>query len=55
MPAKKKSGSRKGDVGSRVATIKYSAKRKNIPPAGLEAQGEVRETPTFRHHYNPVC
>ena len=53
MPAKKKSGSRKGDVGSRVASIKYSAKRKNIPPAGLEAQGEVRETPTFRHHYNP--
>ena len=48
-----KSGSRKGNVGSRVATIKYSAKRKNIPPAGLEAQGEVRETPTFRHHYNP--
>ena len=53
MPAKRKSGSRKGDVGSNVATIKYTAKRKNIPPAGLEAQGEVRETPTFRYHYNP--
>ena len=53
MPAKRKSGSRKGDVGSHVATIKYDAKRKNIPPAGLEAQGEVRETPTFRYHYNP--
>ena len=53
MPAKKRSGGRKGEVGSRIATIKYSAKRKNIPPAGLEAQGEVRETPTFHYHYNP--
>ena len=53
MPAKRKSGTRKGDVGSHVAAIKYTAKRKNIPPAGLEAQGEVRETPTFRYHYNP--
>ena len=53
MPAKRKSGSHKGNVESHVATIKYAAKRKNIPPAGLEAQGEVRETPTFRYHYNP--
>ena len=53
MPPKRKSGSRKGDVGRHVATIKYAAKRKNIPPAGLEAQGEVRETPTFRYDYNP--
>ena len=53
MPTKKQSGSRKRDVGSHVATIKYAAKRKNIPPAGLEAQGEVRETPTFRYDYNP--
>ena len=53
MSTEKKSVGRKGGVGSRVATIKYNAKRKNIPPAGLEAQGEIRETPTFRHHYNP--
>ena len=53
MPTKRRSGSRRSKVGSRVATITYNAKRKNIPPAGLEAQGEVRETPTFRHHYNP--
>ena len=53
MATKGTSRRRKGGVGSRVATIKYAAKRKNIPPAGLEAQGEVRETPTFRHHYNP--
>ena len=31
MPNKKQSESRKGDVGSHVATIKYAAKRKNIP------------------------
>ena len=53
MSTEKKSVGRKGGAGSRVATIKYSAKRKNIPPAGLEAQGEIRETPTFRHQYNP--
>ena len=53
MPTKKKSGIRKGDARSHVATIKYAAKRKNIPPAGLEAQGELRETPTFRYDYSP--
>ena len=53
MPTKKQSGNRKGDVGSRVGTIKYSAKRKNIPPAGLEAQGEVRDTAALRYEYNP--
>ena len=36
-----------------VASITYPAKRKNIPPAGLEAQGVVRETPTVRYDYNP--
>ena len=53
MATKKTKEIRKGDVRSHVATIKYAAKRKNIPPAGLEAQGEVRETPTFRYDYNP--
>ena len=53
MPTKKKSGIRKGDARSHVATLKYAAKRKNIPPAGLEAQGELRETPTFRYDYSP--
>ena len=36
-----------------VRSITYPAKRKNIPPAGLEAQGVVRETPTVRYDYNP--
>ena len=29
------------------------AKRKNIPPAGLAAQGEIRERPEIEYSYNP--
>jgi adenine-specific DNA-methyltransferase len=29
------------------------AKRKNIPPAGLAAQGEIREKPPIGYSYNP--
>ncbi|MCE2917399.1 MAG: site-specific DNA-methyltransferase, partial [Rubrivivax sp.] len=36
-----------------VKTITHRAKRKNIPPAGLEAQGRVEEAPTVRFEYNP--
>jgi adenine-specific DNA-methyltransferase len=36
-----------------VQTLKHSAKRKNIPPAGLEAQGVVQEAPKLRYEYNP--
>lgn len=36
-----------------VALIKHAAKRKNIPAAGLEAQGRIEESPRIRHHYNP--
>ena len=36
-----------------VAAITYAAKRKNIPPAGLEAHGVVREKPKVRHEFNP--
>ena len=39
--------------GDAVASIKYAAKRKNIPPSGLAAQGEVRETATVRYEFNP--
>ena len=31
----------------------YGAKRKNIPPAGLAAQGMVREKPKVRYEFNP--
>jgi adenine-specific DNA-methyltransferase len=29
------------------------AKRKNIPPAGLAAQGEIREKPKIEYSHNP--
>lgn len=36
-----------------IQTIKYPAKRKNLPPAGLEAQGRIQDAPRIRHEYNP--
>jgi adenine-specific DNA-methyltransferase len=36
-----------------VQTTRHRAKRKNIPPAGLEAQGRVEEAPKLRFEYNP--
>jgi len=36
-----------------VLATRHRAKRKNIPPAGLEAQGRVEEAPRVRHEYNP--
>jgi hypothetical protein len=36
-----------------VGTVKHRAKRKNIPPAGLEAQGRVEDAPKVRLDYNP--
>ncbi|MGH6864695.1 MAG: site-specific DNA-methyltransferase [Methyloceanibacter sp.] len=36
-----------------VTAIKHAAKRKNIPPAGLEAQGRVEEAQRIRYDYNP--
>jgi adenine-specific DNA-methyltransferase len=38
------------------AVIDYrheDAKRKNIPPAGLAAQGKIREKPKIQYAYNP--
>ena len=51
MPRKKNPTGAKDKAG--VASITYAAKRKNIPPAGLEAQGVVRETPRLRYEFNP--
>ena len=36
-----------------VASYKYPTKRKNIPPAGLAAQGTLQEAPRLRYEYNP--
>src|SRR5436190_9837273 len=40
-------------AGEAITSIKYPTKRKNIPPAGLEAQGVVRKAPRIRYEYNP--
>ena len=44
---------KKAPAGAAVTSIQYSAKRKNIPPAGIEAHGVVRETPPVRYSHNP--
>lgn len=36
-----------------VSTLRYAAKRKNIPAAGLEAQGRIQEVAKIKHEYNP--
>ena len=36
-----------------VTSIQYSATRKNIPLAGLESHGRVREAPPLHYQYNP--
>jgi adenine-specific DNA-methyltransferase len=38
---------------SSVVDYRYDAKRKNIPPAGLAAQGRVREAPRMSFAYEP--
>jgi adenine-specific DNA-methyltransferase len=54
VPRKKKTDSAStSNAGDVITSIKYPAKRKNIPPAGLEAQGVLREAPLIRHQYNP--
>ena len=59
MPGRKKTvKTTAGAAHEAVASLKYPATRKNIPPAGLEAQGFVREEAPiyFRHdpHLPPV-
>ncbi len=42
------------DLSSSLTDYRHTgAKRKNIPPAGLAAQGQVREVPKHRYEYNP--
>ena len=52
MPRKRSSLSSEKSV-EQVASIKYPAKRKNIPSAGLEAHGRIEEAPKIRYEYNP--
>ncbi len=41
------------DIKEKVIVYKYPSKRKNIPPAGLEAQGVIEEAQRIRYEYNP--
>ncbi len=36
-----------------ATAYRHTAKRKHIPPAGLAAQGEIKETPKLQFAYNP--
>lgn len=36
-----------------VQSVKHNARRKNIPPAGIEAQGQVQDAARVRFEYNP--
>lgn len=49
---KRRQASAKDTVES-VKSLRYPAKRKNIPLAGLEAHGKVKEVPAMQHAFNP--
>ena len=55
MPRTKKprAGRARDSGGAAVTSLTYTAKRKNLPPAGIEAHGVVREAPVVRHAFNP--
>ena len=54
MARKEKAGSAsKPRASDEITSIKYPAKRKNSPPAGLEAQGVLRKAQRIRYEYNP--
>ena len=55
MPRKKGASGARPPVSSAAAitSYKHPAKRKNIPPAGLEAQGVLKDAPKIRYEYNP--
>jgi len=53
MPRPKKASQTTPGTVEPVATYKHPAKRKNIPPAGLEAHGELKDAPKIRYEYNP--
>jgi len=55
MPRKRKSGNPATPPATTetVKSLKYPAKRRHIPPAGLEAQGRIAESPRVRYEYNP--
>src|SRR5512136_925942 len=53
MPPKKKSTRAASDASPPITDYRHADKRKNIPPAGLAAQGHVKEVPKTRYAYDP--
>ena len=59
MPSKKKPKQPEAETESTptpsksVESIQHGAKRRHIPPAGLEAEGRIAESPAVRYEYNP--
>jgi adenine-specific DNA-methyltransferase len=55
QPRPPKQAASDAKVADTVAAYKHPAKRKNIPPSGIESQGKaLRESlPPLRHEYNP--
>ena len=55
MPSKKRIAGADSPVGKSdaVTTHRHPAKRKNLPPSGLEAHGVIQDTPRLRYEYNP--
>ena len=53
MPLRKNAAPRADEDRSAVTSITYPAKRKNIPPAGLDAHGRVREATRVQYAFNP--
>jgi len=50
----RKRGEKRKDAELSVKDYRHKgAKRKNIPPAGLAAQGEIREKPKIEYSYSP--
>lgn len=52
MPRGRRNTANAGES-AKVTEYRHDATRKNIPPAGLAAQGRVRELPKFQYAYNP--
>ena len=53
MARRKKIATSGGTAAETVTSLQYSATRKNIPLAGLESHGRVREAPPLQSQYNP--
>ena len=53
MARRKKTATSGRTAAEAVTSIQYPATRKNIPLAGLESHGRVREAPPLQYQYNP--